>query len=336
MSGLQIAWFLLVGVLLCGYAVLDGFDLGVGLWHLLAPSEAQRRALLKIIGPVWDGNEVWLLAGGGALFAAFPPVYATVFSGLYLPLLLVVLGLIFRAVAIEVRGQIAAPSWRRAWDAAFALGSALPTVLFGVAVGNLVCGLELDSAGNYAGGLLGLLGAFPLLAGLSTVAMFATHGALLVAARSRGELAGWARQRAAAAAAAYAILAAGTAGWSLAAHQRGSALLPGLAAAVALGAIGVARAWSRRRADGRAFVASCLAIAAQVGAVGATLYPDLVPARGDPASSLTIFNASSSATTLTVMFVVALLGMPLVVGYTVFVYRVFWERIDAGPEGDAG
>ncbi|MDR2849976.1 MAG: cytochrome d ubiquinol oxidase subunit II, partial [Verrucomicrobiota bacterium] len=152
MIALQITWLLLIGVLLIGYAVLDGFDLGVGVWHLFAKKGAERDRLIRSIEPHWDGNEVWLLTGGGALFAAFPPVYATVFSGFYLALMLVLLGLILRAVSIEFRHRVADPRWVAVWDAAFAAGSVLPSLLYAVAVGNVLRGLPLNAAGDYTGG----------------------------------------------------------------------------------------------------------------------------------------------------------------------------------------
>ena len=188
MSTLQVIWFLLIGILLAGYAILDGFDLGVGFWHLFGKKDEERRIFIRSIGPVWDGNEVWLLTAGGALFAAFPPVNASVFSGFYLALVLVLLGLIFRVVSIEFRNQLEDPSWRRRWDLAFSLGSALPALLFGVALGNLVRGLLLDESGDYIGGFFALLNPYSLLVGVTGVAMFATHGALYLALKTEGEL----------------------------------------------------------------------------------------------------------------------------------------------------
>ena len=178
MTTYQIIWFILVGVLLGGYALLDGFDLGVGFWHLFTKGDRARRIALTSIGPVWDGNEVWLLTGGGALFAAFPPVYATVFSGFYLAMMLVVISLIFRAVALEFRSKVEDERWRKAWDVAFSLGSILAALLFGVAVGNVLRGVPLDGEGNFTGTFFGLLNPYSLVFGLLSVAMVATHGAL--------------------------------------------------------------------------------------------------------------------------------------------------------------
>jgi cytochrome d ubiquinol oxidase subunit II len=323
MSALQLTWFILIGVLLAGYAILDGFDLGVGLWYPLVKKDEQRRILLRAIGPVWDGNEVWLLTGGGALFAAFPAVYAAVFSGFYLALLLVLLGLILRATAIEFRGKVASARWRGCWDLAFFVGSLLPALLFGVAVGNLVRGIELDSAGNYVGGFFALLNPYALLVGLTGLAMFATHGALYIAIKTEGEL----RDRAAAWATrawmAYLALFLGCGVWSLAAYQREHAVAAGTASLAALVAIGGVGFFNRANAPYKAFTASATGIIALFCATGATLFPNLVPASSDPALSLTIFNASASQHSLTIILIIALIGMPLVVGYTVFIYRAF-------------
>jgi len=328
MTTLQLVWFLLVGVLLVGYAILDGFDLGVGFWSLFTREDRERRRLLRSIGPLWDGNEVWLLTAGGALFAAFPPVYATVFSGFYLAMMLVLLGLILRATAIEFRSQVESPAWRATWDKAFAVGSILPALLFGVAIGNLVRGLPLNEAGNYTGGFFALLNPYSLLVGLTGLAMFVTHGALWIALRTRGEQAERARGWAARASVVYLILVLATSAWSLAAMQRGSAIVPAVASLIALAAVVGARILSKGGADGKAFVASSASIAALFGAIGSTLYPNLVPASNDPALSLTLVNASSSQTTLGAMLVVALVGMPLVFGYTFWIYRTFAGRLE--------
>ena len=217
MPALGDIWFFLVGVLLLGYALLDGFDLGAGILHpFVARTDAERRTVMHSVGPVWDGNEVWLLTAGGALFAAFPIVYATVFSGFYLALILLLAALIFRAVALEFRDQVASPGWRRAWDAAFFLGSLLPPLLLGVAVGNIIRGIPLDADGGYRGGLIGLLTPFPLIVGLLVVAFAAVHGSSWLILRTEGAVAERARQAGAVAWAAEALLwvAATVAAWA--------------------------------------------------------------------------------------------------------------------------
>lgn len=326
-------WFLIVGVLLVGYAVLDGFDLGVGILHLfVARTDVERRTVLNAIGPVWDGNEVWLLAAGGALFAAFPPVYATVFSGFYLALMLLLVALIFRAVSLEFRGKEAGRRWRRAWDVAFAVGSFLPALLFGVALANVMRGLPLGPDGEYRGGLLGMLDPLTLVVGLLAAAMFAVHGALWLTLRTEGAVQERARR-------------AATLGWpvfvalwlvaTVAARAWAPSLFDAFAnplAWVVPVAFVAATVASRRSAgrpghEGRAFVLSAVSIAALIGIVGEGLYPRLVPASGGLAPDLTVANASSSDLALTVMLVVALVGMPIVLAYTAFVYRSFRGKV---------
>ncbi|MBW1684563.1 MAG: cytochrome d ubiquinol oxidase subunit II, partial [Deltaproteobacteria bacterium] len=318
--------FLLIGILLAGYAILDGFDLGVGFWHLFARKDEERRIFLKTIGPVWDGNEVWLLTAGGALFAAFPPVYASVFSGFYLALVLLLLGLIFRVVSIEFRSQLEDPGWRSRWDLAFFLGSVLPSILFGVVLGNLVRGLPLNESGDYIGGFFALLNPYSLLVGVTGLAMFATHGALYLVLKTEGGLQGRARAWASRAWIVYLPLFLLSATWSLVAYQEGSILLPLAASLIALLAIVGIEVFNKAGAGGRAFLASAVSIAALFGAVGSTIFPNLVRASNGASLSLSIFNASASQKSLTILLIIALLGMPVVVGYTIFIYRTF-----AGP-----
>jgi len=328
MSTLQVIWFCLIGFLLAGYAILDGFDLGVGFWHLFGKKDEERRIFLRSIGPVWDGNEVWLLTAGGALFAAFPPVYASVFSGFYLALVLLLLGLIFRVVAIEFRNQVQDPGWRRKWDLAFSLGSVLAALLLGVALGNLVRGLPLDESGNYIGGFFALLNPYSLLVGVTGLAMFATHGALYLVLKTEGELRERAHGWASRAWIAYLVLFLVSGTWSLIAYQQGSIVLPLLAGLIALAAIVGIEAFNRAGAGAKAFMSSAISIAALFGAVGSTIFPNLVRASNGASLSLSIFDASASQNTLTIILGVALVGMPVVIGYTIFIYRTF-----AGPVG---
>jgi cytochrome d ubiquinol oxidase subunit II len=185
---LNSVWFMLVGLLLTGYAILDGFDLGVGALHLFTSKDEDRRIFLNAIGPVWDGNEVWLVTGGGALFAAFPHVYATVFSGFYLALMLLLMMLIFRAVAIEFRSKQPMAWWRRAWDVSFSIASVVSSLLLGVALGNIAWGVPLRPDHEYAGTFLGLLNPYSLMVGLTTVALFTMHGAIYLVMKTQGEL----------------------------------------------------------------------------------------------------------------------------------------------------
>lgn len=332
MSGLQTAWFFLVGVLLIGYAILDGFDLGVGFWHLAVKRDRDRRVLLNAIGPVWDGNEVWLLTGGGAIFAAFPPVYATVFSGFYLALMLLLLALILRAVSLEFRSKVASSGWRSWWDAAFSVSSVVATLLLGVALGNVLRGVPLDAAGNYTGGFLGLLNPYALVVGLTAAAVVAMHGALYIGLKAPGELSeqgrGWARRAWGAAFVLYAVTTVWTIGFQphlVANYLDSPALL--VVPLVGLVALMLVFPLVSSGATLRAFVASSVAIGGLVASAGLSLYPTMVPAVNDPELSLTIWNSSSSENTLRAMLVIALVGMPIVVGYTVFIYRTFKGKV---------
>ena len=325
---LNTAWFLLFGVLIAGYAVLDGFDLGVGVLHLFALSEEERRIHINAIGPVWDGNEVWLLTGGGALFAAFPVVYATVFSGFYLALVLVLVALILRAVSFEFRGKVTSPAWRAVWDWAFGLGSLVPALLFGVAVGNVLRGLPFDARGDVDVTLLGLLNPYALLIGALSLVMFAAHGATYLTLKTGGPLhqriVGWAQRIWVAYILLFCVASVATAAAApyLIRDRRPSPFTWIFGAAFVAAALGYPFAMRARR-FGLAFTASSVAIAAQIAIAAAALFPRLVPARPDLAQSLTIYNAASSPRTLTTMLVIALAGMPFVVGYTIWIYRVF-------------
>jgi len=332
MSALQIIWFALIAILLVGYTILDGFDLGVGIWYLTVREEATRRTLMGAIAPFWDGNEVWLLTAGGATFAAFPPVYASVFSGFYLALILVLLALILRAVSIEFRAREWVPALRARWDLAFGVGSALAVLLFGVAFGNLMRGLPLDAEGNFTGNFFTLLNPFALLIGVLNVAMIAMHGALYVALRTEGELqdraTGWARL----AGQLYLPLAAVTVVVAIFTqpHLLANYLaLPVLwiAPALALAAIIAALSWNRQRKCGPAFAASSTGIALLLVSAVSGLFPTLVPALQHPDWNLTIANSSSSQLTLTVMLIVAVVGMAVVASYTIWVYRTFGGKM---------
>lgn len=325
---LQTVWFLLVTVLLIGYAVLDGFDLGVGVLHLFARSEQERRLHINAIAPVWDGNEVWLLTAGGALFAAFPPVYATVFSGFYLALVLVLLALIFRAVAMEFRGKVDSPGWRRAWDWAFGLGSLLPAVLFGVAFGNVVRGLPIDADGRYTGSFFDLLNPYALAVGVLSLALFVVHGALYLAVRTDGSL----RERMRSVVSQwwpvcvvlYIIVMVLTfiESPSLLASGYGRPVFWVLLVLLTFAVIAIPAATGAGR-HLAAFLASSLLLACMIGLAAASLYPRLAPSRIDPAWSLDIYNASSTSRTLTVMLIIAGVGVPIVLVYTTWIYWSF-------------
>jgi cytochrome d ubiquinol oxidase subunit II len=285
---------------------------------------------------VWDGNEVWLLTGGGALFAAFPLVYATAFSAFYLALMLVVVALIGRAAAFEFRGKSEATAWRRAWDLAFGLGSLVASLLYGVAVGNVVRGIPLDGGHRFTGGFLGLLNPYALLIGLTTLALFTMQGAAWMALKSDDGLQTRMRGALRLAWAAFVLLFAGASVWTVRAlpHAVASAsnpLLWILLGLLVLAALSVPVASVRGR-DGRAFLASSLTVLATVGLAAVGMFPRLLVSSTDLANSLTAYNAASTPLTQTVMLVIALVGMPFVIGYTAWVYSVFKGKVELGPE----
>ncbi|MFQ5869614.1 MAG: cytochrome d ubiquinol oxidase subunit II, partial [Candidatus Zixiibacteriota bacterium] len=302
-------------------------------WYLFAKKDRDRRTMLNAIGPVWDGNEVWLLTGGAAIFAAFPVVYATVFSGFYLALMLVIFALIFRAVSIEFRDKSESASWRDWWDAAFAIGSILPALLFGVAIGNILRGLPLDGAGNFEGTFFTLLNPYALIIGLLGFAMFLTHGGLYLALKTGGELSAKARRWAQRSWWFYLVLFILAAALTLLTQpqllQNYEAapvlwLLP-LFALVVIISIGVFNNKGKTRG---AFAASVLSIVGLIVLCASGLFPNMVPALGRPELSLTLVNASSSQLTLWTMLVIALIGMPLVVIYTIWIYRTFGGKVE--------
>jgi cytochrome d ubiquinol oxidase subunit II len=332
MSALEITWFGIIAVLVVGYAILDGFDLGVGFWHFFTKRDEERRKQVAAIAPVWDGNEVWLVGAGAALFAAFPLVYATVFSGMYLALMLVLMALIARGVSLEMGAREPAAAARGAWDFLFALGSTLAALLFGVAFGNILQGLPLDAEGNYTGTFLTLLNPFAILVGLLNLAMLATHGALYLVMKLEGEHAERVKRWAQGTWVAYlplALIVMGMAGVMFPHLLRNYQALPWLwllpaATVAAIVTTGILHARGRERG---AFIASSGSIALLLLTAVTALFPNLVPAQGDPALSLTIARAASSPLTLKTMLIVFLMGMPLVLGYTFFVYRIFRGKV---------
>ena len=327
-------WFALIAVLWVGYFVLEGFDFGVGMHlGLLGRSEPERRAILRTIGPVWDGNEVWLIVAGGATFAAFPEWYATLFSGFYLALFLILVGLIVRGVAIEYRNKRGDLAWRRRCDAAIAISSAVPAVLWGVAFANIVAGTPIDANGQFTGSLLTLLNPFGLLGGLTTLLLFLTHGLVFLVLKTDGEIRERARRLVLPVGAMTALVAVLFLGWAQV--QRGDAVSSAIAVVAALSLVAALVA-SRLRHEGWAFTASGLAIALAVVSLFVALFPDVMPSSLDPAWSLTTTNAASTPYTLSIMTVVAVLFTPLVLLYQGWTYWVFRRRVTvprSTPEG---
>ena len=321
---LTTVWFLLIAVLFTGYFILEGFDFGVGmLLRMLGRSDTERRTMINTIGPVWDGNEVWLLTAGGATFAAFPMWYATMFSGFYLALLLILLALIVRVVAFEWRGKIDDDRWRAWADRALIIGSWVPAVLWGVAFGNLVRGVELDSEFQYVGGFWALLNPFALLGGATTALIFLTHGAVFLALKTDGELRIRASALAARTSVATLVVGGAFAVWTQLAYSVTWTWAATGVAAVALLAI---VATTRLGQEKRAFGWSVVAIVAAVVLIFGSMYPDVMPAV-DPANSLTVDNAASGTYTLTIMTWVAVALTPLVLLYQGWTYWVFRKRI---------
>lgn len=325
-------WFILVGVLFTGYAMLDGFDLGVGTLHLMAKTDEHRRLLLNAIGPVWDGNEVWLVTGGGALFAAFPEAYATVFSGFYLAFILLLLGLIFRAIAIEFRSKRPEAWWRQMWDMLFSIGSILSSFLVGVAMGNVIWGVPLDGNHEFAGDFLDLLNPYSILMGITTVSLFAMHGAIYILLKTEGELQVQAKSWAINCVIAFVLLYVITTLATLlyVPHMAQPVVSrPWLFALPLLNILAVAnipREIHRGR-EWNAFLSSCAAMAALMALFGVGMFPYLVVCHANPLNSLDIYNAASSPKTLGIMLVIACLGVPIVLAYTACIYWIFRGKV---------
>lgn len=335
---LNTIWFLLVGILFTGYAILDGFDFGVGILHLFVRKDEDRRILLNSIGPVWDGNEVWLVTGGGALFAAFPGAYATVFSGFYNAFMLLLAALIFRAVSIEFRSKRPSRAWRQGWDIAFAAGSFLAALLIGVAMGNITRGIPLDKQGDFVGTFLGLLNPYALLLGLTVVALFAMHGAIFLVLKTEGDLQrqilGWVPR-----------LVAIFLGLFFLFNIATFFVCPNLVATMITRPVGfvvlaldVLAALSilqfvRRGYEFTAFLMSCLTMVLLMAVLGISYYPNMVMSMPDPGNSLTVTNCSSTAKTHGIMLIIAGIGVPIVLAYTVSIYWIFRGKTRLGHVG---
>jgi cytochrome bd ubiquinol oxidase subunit II len=322
---LTVLWFWIVAFLFVGYFVLDGFDFGVGMsLPFLGRDDTDRRVLINTIGPVWDLNETWVIVAGASLFAAFPEWYATLFSGFYLPLLLILLALIARGVSFEYRHQRPESAWKRRFDAMIVIGSAIPAFLWGVAFANIVQGVPLDAGHNYTGSVLDLLNPYALLGGATTLLLFFTHGVVFVSLKTDGPMRERARNLATRAGSVTIVVAALFLVWTGLASGTTWFWILAAVAAVALVAGWLA---NLRGAEGVAFTFLAITVAAAVFALFASLFPDVMPASNDPANSLTIENASSTEYTLTMMSWLALFVLPLVLAYQGWTYWVFRKRI---------
>ena len=327
---LNTVWFILITVLFVGFFLLEGFDYGVGiLLPFLGKDDTDRRVIINTIGPVWDGNEVWLITAGGAMFAAFPNWYATMFSGFYLALVLVLLALIVRGVGFEFRSKDQHPTWRALWDWMIFAGSLVPALLWGVAFGNLIRGVPIDAEMQYVGGFWNLLNPYALSAGLASLSAFALHGAVFLSLKTKGEIMERAHNAAARLWLPTVVLVLG---WVVASYLATDmfvrlGLNPGaipLGAGVALLVVG----WFiRQRRHGWAFLMTSLTIALSSITVAMGLYPRVMVSSLSDEWSLTIYNASSSPYTLRVMTIIALIFVPIVLIYQGWSYWVFRKRI---------
>lgn len=329
----QTTWFLLIAVLWVGYFILEGFDFGVGmLQRFVSRNEADRRAVLTTLGPVWDGNEVWLLVAGGATFAAFPEWYATLFSGFYLPLFLILVSLIVRGVAFEYRSKYGKAQWRQRWDLAILISSAIPALLWGVAFANIVRGVPIERAESgsleYVGGFFNLLNPYALLGGVVTLTVFLTHGAVFLSLKTTGTIRDRAYEIAKISGLIAALAAVGFLTWT-------NLMLPEINSVVLALSTSVALLWvagifaNLKRREGWAFIYSAATIATFVSTLFFALYPRVMPSSLGAQFDLTISNASSTDYTLKVMTVVALIMTPLVLVYQGWTYWVFRKRVSA-------
>ncbi len=338
MIDLPAFWFILVGILFAGYAMLDGFDLGVGSLHLFTKEDEERRILLNAIGPVWDGNEVWLVTGGGALFAAFPEVYATVFSGFYDAFMLLLLALIFRAVAIEVRSKEAARWWRRAWDCGFAIGSMLASFLIGVAMGNIVWGVPLDANREFTGTFLTLVHPYAVLLGLTTMALFAMHGNIYLIMKTEGalqaKLSRWIKITIPLFVLLFILLniASLTFAEHIVSRVKERPLLLGIFFILTLLSVFNVPRLIHAGKSFRAFLFSCFSMGFMMILFGLTMFPVMVFSSPEIANSLTIYNSASSDKTLGFMMWIAIVGVPIVLVYMACVYYIFRGKVTLTEE----
>ena len=322
---LTVIWFLAIAVLWTGYLVLEGFDFGVGaLLPVLSKDDTDRRVMINSIGPVWDGNEVWLITAVGATFAAFPAWYASMLSGFYLPMLLILLALIGRGVAFEYRGKVDSAAWRRRWDVVIVAGSALPAFLWGLLFANLVRGLEMGPDHVVTTNVVELFNGYAVLGGVLTLGLFLLHGAVFLALKTDGPVRMRARSFAAWSALAVLPLLVAFAGWTQARSGEPWTLPVAVVSVVAL-ALGAGLV--RRGREGWAFTATAVAVGMLAVLVFGSLFPDVLPSTTDPANSLTIDNAASAPYTLTVLTWVAAVFLPLVLAYQSWSYWVFRTRV---------
>jgi len=329
---LNIIWFILVGALLTGYAILDGFDLGVGALHLFTKTDEERRISINSIGPVWDGNEVWLVTSGGALFAAFPDVYATVFSGFYIAFMLLLFVLIFRAVAIEFRSKQESKRWRAAWDAAFSVSSIVIALLMGVALGNIIRGIPIGADKEFAGTFLSLLNPYSLLVGVTTVALFTMHGAIYLVMKTEGVLQNrvreWVNNTVIFFVICFVTVTMATLIYypNMIVHFKETPAFFIVAILTMLAIANIPREINNKK-EFRAFLSSASTIGLLLVLFAIGIFPNIVLSNPIPENSLTIYNAASSQKTLMIMLIMAIIGMPFVVAYTIIIHKIYKGKV---------
>jgi len=325
-------WFLIVGGLFSGYAILDGFDLGAGAWHLFFKDDRSRRIALNAVGPVWDGNEVWLVIGGGALFAGFPEAYATLFSAMYIPFILFLGFLIFRAVSIEFRGKENMKWWRNTWDVCYSVSSAMLALLLGVVLGNVLMGIAMNEEFVFTGQWLEFLNPYALAVGLTTLALFMVHGAIYLTMKTEGKLFEKVVRllRRAIIFFVLTFLLVTIISIFYFPHLTDRFISnPVLFIVPVLAFLSIANV-PRLASKGKylgSFIFSALSISFLLILVAIELYPTIILDRGNMQHSLTVYNAASSEKALGIMLTIAAIGFPLVVAYTIFVYRTFWGKV---------
>lgn len=333
LASLEFIWFLAFVILVTGYVVLDGFDMGVGMHHLFSKKDEERRIMLNSIGPIWDGNEVWLVTAGGALFAGFPDVYATLFSAFYIPIMALLCALIFRAVAIEFRSKQPMMWWRWAWDVLFSVASFMMAFVLGFLMGNLIRGIPLDEHKEFIGTIDSLLDPYALMVGIFAVALFAMHGSIFIVMKTEGALHDKMRDRVNPSIIFFIMCYAVTTIATLIYMPHMVEMIqkrPAFFFVAVINMLAIAnipREISKGN-DGWAFLSSCLNIICLMALFGLGTYPYAVRAINDPANlSLSIYNSSSSQKTLEILILIAIIGIPLVISYTIAIYWIFRGKV---------
>jgi cytochrome bd ubiquinol oxidase subunit II len=333
LASLEFIWFTIFVILMCGYAILDGFDLGVGMLHMFSKKDVERRIMLNSIGPVWDGNEVWLITAGGALFAGFPGIYATLCTSFYGLIMLFLCGIIFRAVAIEFRSKQPMAWWRWMWDIFFSLASLIISLGLGLIMGNLVRGIPIDEHQEFMGTIWDLLNPYAFFVGLLTVSLFLMHGSIFLCMKTDGpfheKLRKWVPGTTGFFIMCYAITTVTTLIWHphmVEAMKERKIFF--LIAIINMLAIANIPRQVKKGNDGIAFASSCINIACLLALFGVGMFPEVIRASNDPANlSLTIYNAGSSEKTLQILLVIAAIGVPMVLSYTFMIYYIFHGKV---------